>query len=102
MLKYRFRALNDRSHPSHCVEENQGEPPAGLDQQEDHQRDRGELQDLAWQQPDSRSNTRLCSKFFFKQITQETPTDGEGGEEVSAQGVRVEGQAVVDQRRAEI
>ena len=42
------------------------------------------------------------TKFSFKQITQETLTDGEGCEEVSAQGVRVEGQAVVDQRRAEI
>ena len=44
----------------------------------------------------------LCSKFYFKQITQETPTDRECCEKVSAQGVRVEGQAVVDQRRAEI
>ena len=102
MLKYKFRALNDRSHPGHCVEENQGEPPAGLDQQEDHQRDRGELQGLAWQEPDSRLKTLLCSKSYFKQITQETLTDGEGCEEVSAQGVRVEGQAVVNQRRAEI
>ena len=42
------------------------------------------------------------TKFYFKQITQETPTDREGGEKVSAQGVRVEGQAVVNQRRAEI
>ena len=50
----------------------------------------------------TRLNTRLWSKSYFKQITQETLTDGEGGEEVSAQGVRVEGQAVVDQRRAEI
>ena len=102
MLKYKFRALNDRTHPGHCVEENQGEPPAGLDQQEDHQRDRWELQGLAWQEPDCRSNTRLCSKFYFKQITHETLTDREGGEEVSAQGVRVEGQAVIDQSRAEI
>ena len=102
MLKYKFRALNDSAHPGHCVEENQGEPPAGLDQQEDHQRDRWELQGLAWQELDSRSNTLLCSKFYFKQITQETLTDREGGEKVSAQGVRVQGQAVIDQRRAKI
>ena len=44
----------------------------------------------------------MGSKSYFKQITEETLTDREGCEKVSAQGVRVEGQAVVDQRRAEI
>ena len=34
------------SHPGQCVEQDQGEPPAGLDQQEDHQRDGGELEGL--------------------------------------------------------
>ena len=56
------------------VKQDQGEPSAGLEEQEYNQGDRGELQQLS---------------------------DGEGGEELRSEGVGVQGEAVVDEGGAE-
>ena len=51
--------------PGHGVEEDEGDAAAGLQQQEDHQRDRGELQQLQ-QALFIETIPRQCIKYFCK------------------------------------